>query len=704
MEKGGLKEGGAPASSPVGGGGGGAPVKRTLNLVAFISIAFQLTAGGPSGSELSVIYGGPAATFAGLLLLPLVWGLPQALVTAELATHYPANGGPIIWLREAYGDLGAWLLGLNSMVSSLLDTALYPLLFADSLALAAGGLSPLQARLAAWALTAVAVGLNVRGLALVSRASAVLSVVVLAPYALAFVAQLPAIASGGRAWAQPAPSPRWDVWLASMLWSFSGYDATGSLAGEVIRPEVTYVRGLLVTMGLASLSYGIPLLTAIQTHPDVPGTWRTGVLQQFVGDVHPLLGSLATAAALLSQLGMMTAGLSASSRAVWALAGGGGASATSPAGAFPTSDRAPSSSGSSSSSPSLAVAHLPRVLATEVAGTPVAALAVHGVAVALLVTLPFESLLSVNLLLGALRVLLIAAAFLRLRGRRSATEEAAASASAAVDKPHVSTVYRVPGGWAGATLAALPLVAVSAWFLSIAQYSSVRPAVVINAAGLVVFGLRAWADRRRYGVWWPRGRWNLAPPSLHAPRGGHGHHSGGGGFKDSNADSGTPDSYDDEGDDDGGSDAGGGSGAVSSPSAYDGAGTPGGAAARGTPLRAPSPPAPQLDGASSPRMRLGAVGAGASDEEATSSGGGVGIGGDVTAASGSSRARRGSNLALSSLTSITAPSVAAGADGIGGGGSSSSASAAAAHRRVASAPDSAAAAAAVAGRPKPKAV
>jgi len=40
---------------------------------------------------------GPAITLIGLLLLPIVYALPQALMTAELSSMMDENGGYVLW-------------------------------------------------------------------------------------------------------------------------------------------------------------------------------------------------------------------------------------------------------------------------------------------------------------------------------------------------------------------------------------------------------------------------------------------------------------------------------------------------------------------------------------------------------------------------------------------------------------------------------
>lgn len=78
--------------------------RRVLGTLAFAAVAYFLTAGGPFGIEPAVIAAGPLPCFVVLGVLPLIWSLPQALVTAELASLIPDNGGYILWATDAFGD------------------------------------------------------------------------------------------------------------------------------------------------------------------------------------------------------------------------------------------------------------------------------------------------------------------------------------------------------------------------------------------------------------------------------------------------------------------------------------------------------------------------------------------------------------------------------------------------------------------------
>ena len=73
----------------------------------------------------AVSSGGPLLAILAFCILPLVWSVPEALITAELATAFPENSGYVAWVTAAFGPfwgfqvrrigLGASLHPGNSM-------------------------------------------------------------------------------------------------------------------------------------------------------------------------------------------------------------------------------------------------------------------------------------------------------------------------------------------------------------------------------------------------------------------------------------------------------------------------------------------------------------------------------------------------------------------------------------------------------------
>jgi hypothetical protein len=56
---------------------------KKLGVLGLASIVFYSVAGTPAGAEYVVVGGGPMLTIIGFLLMPLVWSIPEALVSVR---------------------------------------------------------------------------------------------------------------------------------------------------------------------------------------------------------------------------------------------------------------------------------------------------------------------------------------------------------------------------------------------------------------------------------------------------------------------------------------------------------------------------------------------------------------------------------------------------------------------------------------------
>jgi amino acid transporter len=81
----------------------------------------------------AVAAGGPLLVLAGFLVLPLLWSVPEALITAELATAFPENSGYVAWVTAAFGPFWGFQEGFWSWLSGVTDNSIYPVMFADNL-------------------------------------------------------------------------------------------------------------------------------------------------------------------------------------------------------------------------------------------------------------------------------------------------------------------------------------------------------------------------------------------------------------------------------------------------------------------------------------------------------------------------------------------------------------------------------------------
>src|SRR5439155_358346 len=94
---------------------------------------------------------GPGVAVLLLLATPLLYSVPEALLVGELASMLPVEGGYYRWVRRAFNRFWGYWNGWLSWVYSLIDMAIYPVLFLQYLRFFAPGLGRFDAWLLALA-------------------------------------------------------------------------------------------------------------------------------------------------------------------------------------------------------------------------------------------------------------------------------------------------------------------------------------------------------------------------------------------------------------------------------------------------------------------------------------------------------------------------------------------------------------------------
>jgi amino acid transporter len=106
---------------------------RKLTVLPMIAATYFMVAGGPYGLEEIVQKTGYRATLLILILTPLLWSLPTAMMVSELATAIPEEGGFYVWVRRGLGRFWGYQETWLTMAGSVFEMALYPNLFVDYL-------------------------------------------------------------------------------------------------------------------------------------------------------------------------------------------------------------------------------------------------------------------------------------------------------------------------------------------------------------------------------------------------------------------------------------------------------------------------------------------------------------------------------------------------------------------------------------------
>ncbi|XP_010939690.2 probable polyamine transporter At3g19553 isoform X1 [Elaeis guineensis] len=378
-----------------------------LTILPLIALIFFDVSGGPFGVEDSVgAGGGPLLSLLGFLLFPLLWSVPEALVTAELAAGFPANGGYVLWISSAFGPFWGFQEGLWKWASGNLDNALYPVLFLDYLR---PSLSPATRAAALAAITAALTFLNYRGLHIVGLSAILLAAFSLSPFLALALLALPKIQP--RRWL--AFDPRrvnWRGYFNSMFWNLNYWDKASTLAGEVEDPTRTFPRALYGAVVLVVASYLIPLLAGTGAMDGSrTGEWTDGYFAQ-VGMVigGPWLRWWIQAAAAMSNMGLFQAEMSSDSFQLLGMSEMG---------------------------------MLPAFFAIRSKyGTPTISILFSASGIIFLSWMSFQEILEFLNFLYALGMLLEFAAFIKLR----------------IKKPDLHRPYKVPVGTLGAVLLCLP--------------------------------------------------------------------------------------------------------------------------------------------------------------------------------------------------------------------------------------------------------
>ena len=373
------------------------PAQRRMALLPLIAATYFMVSGGPYGIEDILGGAGFAWAIVILLTLPLIWSLPTALMIGELAAAIPAEGGFYVWVRRALGPFWGYQESWLSLTASIFDMALYPSIFVLYL----GKFSPALtagSRAYLWSLAVVVVccAWNLRGAPRVGSDSVWLFALLLAPFAV-FVAlgfwrglalhpamhwTRPAIVPDAQA--GPSTSGLSTAILVA-LWNYMGWDNASTIARDVENPQRNYPRAMIGAAILTAFTYVLPL-AAMAFAGLSPEGFSTGSWATAAGALGgPLLSAAVVAGGLICGVGMFNALMMSYTRLPIAMAADG---------------------------------MLPRVfLRRSRRGVPWVSLLVCGLAWALALNLPFERLISIDLVLYGTSLILEFAALIALRLR-----------------------------------------------------------------------------------------------------------------------------------------------------------------------------------------------------------------------------------------------------------------------------------------------
>ncbi|MBL1150347.1 MAG: APC family permease [Armatimonadetes bacterium] len=262
---------------------------RSLSPLALAFTVFCCVSGGPIGLEPLVAETGPLLALLLILVTPLVWAIPDALTSCELAPAIPVEGGYVVWVRRAMGPFAGFLNAWWTWLYTIVDAALYPVLFTSTLGHLLnyyfGNSILLDNELAHYAVSVCVVilftYLNIRGTRIVGMASTAFALLIIAPFAVMSIVGLVRMALESKPFLPPGEIAPGELkqglsaGLGIIMWNYLGWDALSTVAEEVDQPQRAYPRALLWGVPLVAAVYFFPTLVGVHYYPDA-AQWQEG--------------------------------------------------------------------------------------------------------------------------------------------------------------------------------------------------------------------------------------------------------------------------------------------------------------------------------------------------------------------------------------------------------------------------------------------
>ncbi|XP_019445223.1 PREDICTED: probable polyamine transporter At1g31830 isoform X2 [Lupinus angustifolius] len=424
---------------------------KKISVLPLVFLIFYEVSGGPFGIEDTVHAAGPLLALLGFLVFPVLWSIPEALITAEMGTMFPENSGYVVWVSSALGPYWGFQQGWMKWLGGVIDNALYPVLFLDYLKSgipALGGGLPRV--IATWGLTIVLTYMNYRGLTIVGFFAVFLGVFSLIPFVVMGFIAIPNLKP--KRWSVINKNDvDWNLYLNTLFWNLNYWDSISTLAGEVDNPKKTLPKALFCAMILVVLGYLFPLLIGTGAVPLNRELWTDG----YFSDIAMIVGGAwlrwwLQAAAAMSNMGSFVAEMSSDSFQLLGMAERG---------------------------------MLPEFFSKRSRhGTPLVGILFSAFGVILLSWLSFQEIVAAENFLYCLGMILEFLAFILMR----------------IKHPNLSRPYKIPCGTAGAIVMCIPPTVLICIVLALSSLKIMVISLIAVAIGLLMQPCLKYVEKRRW--------------------------------------------------------------------------------------------------------------------------------------------------------------------------------------------------------------
>lgn len=297
--------------------------------------------GGPFGIEEAVRSGGAFYFLLGMLVLPLVFCIPEAAMTAELGSAYPEAAGGVAWVEAAFGTQAGWIAGFLGWSAGATDTSIYPILFLDYLleVVSKDEIHPWFHYALVAAFASVLSYVTYRGLPVVSEMSMGICAISMSPFILVILIGIWKVephrwftlpdatvdesdnTGGGMISSAALGGVLWRPFLNSMFWNLNSFDSAASFSGEVHDPGRSFPLAMFWAVIFVVGGYFFPLLIILGASDAPQSAWEDGYLATAITEVvGPWLGAWTVFAAGVTNIALFQAELATDSYQIMGMA------------------------------------------------------------------------------------------------------------------------------------------------------------------------------------------------------------------------------------------------------------------------------------------------------------------------------------------------------------------------------------------------
>ena len=262
---------------------------RTMTFGQLVMFTYLAAAGGPYGSEAVVGNGGPLLAILGFLIVPWLFCFPLSMITAELATAMPEDGGIVRFVDRVMPKAFAFLAGYVTLIAGCITGSTNVIVLIQYLSTVAPAAA--VGEMGSYAVIAVVLlfvlVLNILGISSIGPFSKWLSACILIPFAVMFLMSLryagetghllgtisPIIAGKG---SDTAARDALQRYSGALVLNMLGFFLPASCAGCVQNVATAFPRGIFLAVVLVIFNYVIPIITGVLASRYDNGLWGCG--------------------------------------------------------------------------------------------------------------------------------------------------------------------------------------------------------------------------------------------------------------------------------------------------------------------------------------------------------------------------------------------------------------------------------------------